>query len=115
MKSVDVSVSALSVHTSVLHELWNDIADVKVAAENAMATEDEAQKDILSSQWTLWKTIFDAPGADVMVPTAMRRFGVHDDAETAWVRHASGCSSPKQILVLMLRCRIIEEIRDRQI
>jgi hypothetical protein len=79
---MDVSVPVLGVDASVLHELRDNIADVKVAAENAMATEDEAQKETLSSRRILLKTIFDAPNPDVTVPPAMRRFYVHGDAET---------------------------------
>jgi hypothetical protein len=77
---MDVSVPALGVDASVRHELRDDIADVEVAPENAMALEDEAQKETLLSRRILLKTIFDAPNSDVTVPPAMRRFCVHDDA-----------------------------------
>jgi hypothetical protein len=56
---------------------------VKVAAENAMDSEDKAQKETLSSRRMLLKTIFDAANLDVTVPPAMRKFDVHGDAETA--------------------------------
>jgi hypothetical protein len=83
MKSVDVFAPALGLDASFLHELRDDIAYVKVAAENAMASEDEAQKETLSSRRILLKTIFDTPNPDVTAPPAVRRFGVHGDAETA--------------------------------
>jgi hypothetical protein len=82
MKSVDVPIPALSVDASVPHELRDEIADVKVAVENAMALQDEAQKATLWSRRTPVKTIFDTPTPDVTLPPAMRRFGVHGDAET---------------------------------
>jgi hypothetical protein len=73
VKSVDVSVSALGVDASVLHELRDDIADVNGAAEIAMATEDKAQKETLLTGRILLKTIFDASETDLTAGPAMRR------------------------------------------